>query len=879
VKHIPLEFRPLTAALAQLPFKTLCGEQQREVGTGDMCSGCLSQLLRIHATPSFDISMKDFQPEEAFTSNKITPADAVKEATKVSNRDGFLSQDDYQRILGMLEPKDHYPFRMNLLGHAIHIRTGSVNIVDRVEPEVDGLGDASTTTENLWSGIPMMNRPEMNSDPGGSAELDFGKRRRTEGTLEDDEEKEAEMGQNLTSLTIASLQSDLNKLLGMEAEQARRYADYADVLRLAGRHELADDVGALATTKLVTVADLRAAGARLDVKVMRIASFRPEHSEVVGHILGELWYHENEILQHRLGCNDVYVDPLMKMAKKAQTAGDILPGPSEPFPSQPKMWNDSYHNENAFEDTDKLGSVYGMGEECHNCGHPLALNNVVPCELCNSGKLASYPQPACYMCLGSGRICVCKCGELAFVESPYRPMARWATWKRIADAVKRVTRFADIPVHVEYDKGDTKRYADGNSRFYHVPYGFIPGTTGADGEPIDVYLGAYPAHKAYVVNQMKPDGSFDEEKVMLGFRNSAVAEAIYRSHYPKNAEGQFGGIRELGLEQFHAEYLHPQDEDAYTPKIMKQIPMTVESDHGPGDSDGCETGTPQQGFRESLKGNPKLEGFVKMVMDPAALGSIATEKPDFPISNLKNAPPMPPGITTLGDIVKAMQAPKAQPAKKTPKPKATGNKSVDSLQDTIHKVTEGGNTPEIQKALSGMEKDPVAGKVATQLGKMLSNPEFAEKTKALLSEMLTQGPPAPKPKTPQQAPAQNKPAPQQSPQPTPQQAPAQTKPAPQAPNVDFSPVVSPAEQAWAKEAGELKRVWDEMWALMAGDSSFRAEKVADMPGGAETPSSEPQYDSQMQGPLWEDRDDFGQHDQDELMGVHAGFELGFDDVQ
>jgi len=54
----------------------------------------------------------------------------------------------------------------------------------------------------------------------------------------------------------------------------------------------------------------------------------------------------------------------------------------------------------------------------------------------------------------------------------------------------------------------------------HFDYGEIDGEVGADGDPLDVYLGPDPdAPFVYVVHQLKapPFEVFDEDKVMLGF--------------------------------------------------------------------------------------------------------------------------------------------------------------------------------------------------------------------------------------------------------------------------------------------------------------------------------------------------------------------------
>ena len=49
-------------------------------------------------------------------------------------------------------------------------------------------------------------------------------------------------------------------------------------------------------------------------------------------------------------------------------------------------------------------------------------------------------------------------------------------------------------------------------------YGYIRGTQSVDGDHIDVFLGPdLKSPNIYVVDQVNPDGSFDEHKVMYGF--------------------------------------------------------------------------------------------------------------------------------------------------------------------------------------------------------------------------------------------------------------------------------------------------------------------------------------------------------------------------
>jgi len=104
--------------------------------------------------------------------------------------------------------------------------------------------------------------------------------------------------------------------------------------------------------------------------------------------------------------------------------------------------------------------------------------------------------------------------------------------------VKFKREFQGITIHIDRPKGFVMMGKDekGNpwARKYQYDYGFIPRAKGGDGEGLDVFLGPEKkAAEAYWAVQMKPDGSFDEYKVFLGFPNREAALSAYRQHIPK----------------------------------------------------------------------------------------------------------------------------------------------------------------------------------------------------------------------------------------------------------------------------------------------------------------------------------------------------------
>lgn len=110
------------------------------------------------------------------------------------------------------------------------------------------------------------------------------------------------------------------------------------------------------------------------------------------------------------------------------------------------------------------------------------------------------------------------------------------------DGVKFKTEFHGIPIHVDRPKGFVMKGTDDKGveweRKYKYDYGFIPKTDGGDGDGLDVFIGPNKdAEEAYWAIQNKPDGSFDEYKVFLGFNNRDEATVAYRDHIPKKFLG------------------------------------------------------------------------------------------------------------------------------------------------------------------------------------------------------------------------------------------------------------------------------------------------------------------------------------------------------
>lgn len=115
-------------------------------------------------------------------------------------------------------------------------------------------------------------------------------------------------------------------------------------------------------------------------------------------------------------------------------------------------------------------------------------------------------------------------------------------------------RLNGFDISIENPKGSKRYWKDENGKEgFNVMkhhYGYFKRTDGKDGDPIDVFIGPdLDFEKVYVVDQNKPDGAFDESKVMLGFKSKAEAKTAYLSNYEKGWKG-LREITEVSIEDF-----------------------------------------------------------------------------------------------------------------------------------------------------------------------------------------------------------------------------------------------------------------------------------------------------------------------------------------
>lgn len=117
-------------------------------------------------------------------------------------------------------------------------------------------------------------------------------------------------------------------------------------------------------------------------------------------------------------------------------------------------------------------------------------------------------------------------------------------------------KFQGFDISVENRAGSVRHWYDksteteGQTKMIY-PYGYIRLTEGTDGDHVDVFVGPHEkAKNAYVIHQMRaPDfKTFDEDKVMLGFRTARAAKSAYLKHFDN--PGFFGSMTVLPVEEF-----------------------------------------------------------------------------------------------------------------------------------------------------------------------------------------------------------------------------------------------------------------------------------------------------------------------------------------
>ena len=119
-------------------------------------------------------------------------------------------------------------------------------------------------------------------------------------------------------------------------------------------------------------------------------------------------------------------------------------------------------------------------------------------------------------------------------------------------------KFGGYDYTIENPKGSTRSGKDANGKEWkvtmHDTYGYIRGKFGKDGDHLDMFINDKADldnwnGDVFVVDQVNPDGSFDEHKVMYGYDSINDAEKAYLANYSKGWQG-LGGITGASKAEF-----------------------------------------------------------------------------------------------------------------------------------------------------------------------------------------------------------------------------------------------------------------------------------------------------------------------------------------
>ena len=136
--------------------------------------------------------------------------------------------------------------------------------------------------------------------------------------------------------------------------------------------------------------------------------------------------------------------------------------------------------------------------------------------------------------------------------------------------------FRGLKISVENRKGSVRSGTDADgkdwSMFYTIPYGYIRGTMGVDGDHVDCFVGPnQDAENVYVIHTKNPKtGRYDEDKCMLGFKTAQDAKYAFLRHYTSSKF--FGSMDTIPFEDFRRKALGTKDAPS---KIVASVGISV----------------------------------------------------------------------------------------------------------------------------------------------------------------------------------------------------------------------------------------------------------------------------------------------------------------
>lgn len=137
---------------------------------------------------------------------------------------------------------------------------------------------------------------------------------------------------------------------------------------------------------------------------------------------------------------------------------------------------------------------------------------------------------------------------------------------------KQRIKWNGLDIAIENPVGTIREGVDETGKAWRTEfkyaYGEVCRTEGADGDPVDVYMGPDDgASEVYVIRQMKRKkwDQFDEDKCFLGFSSMEAAKTAYLEHY--DDPRFFGSIIAIPL----AEFITKVKATAKQPGMLKSV--------------------------------------------------------------------------------------------------------------------------------------------------------------------------------------------------------------------------------------------------------------------------------------------------------------------
>lgn len=218
-------------------------------------------------------------------------------------------------------------------------------------------------------------------------------------------------------------------------------------------------------------------------------------------------------------------------------------------------------------------------------------------------------------------------------------------------------RIAGLDISIENPQGSVRRGTSPDGTAWESPmndhYGYIRGTTAADGDKLDVFVKPGTPDDfdgtVFVVDQVDPaTGKFDEAKVVMGAADQAEAEAIYRRNYSAGWQG-LGAITALPMPAFKTWAASKQ-----TRKPLGTLPPAADV---PNESQSAAAPAPQAAADQApapARGDGAAPSGV-----PAA-GSPAVEAAG--VADPRPAPARAPAAPAVAGSRRVARAPAAEPA-------------------------------------------------------------------------------------------------------------------------------------------------------------------------------------------------------------------------